>query len=197
MISLYISKTTWLHRVPAWVKLASLMAASILALSIDTGAVLVLACLVAAALYAFMGRPGLDRLLGLRVVLPIVLALGVLQAWVMSIDQAVVSVARILLMIMLADLVSSTTSMQEMMRVIQPLFRPLSRLGMDVSRLPILVALVIRFVPVLIAQWQSQAEAWRARSLRRPWAAIIPPFLTMTLRRADHIAESLAARRRR
>lgn len=177
-------------------KLLGLLACSVIVLATHRWPVLLGGCGLALGLYVSLGSAGKNRLQGLRLVLPLILALGAFQALVMNIDMALASVARVMLMIMLADLVTATTSMQEIMRAIAPVLRPFSWAGFDVSRLSIAVALMIRFIPVLLAQWQAQSESWRARSQRRPWAAIIPPFMAMTLRRADHIADSLAARRR-
>jgi len=63
--------------------------------------------------------------------LPLILGLGVFQGLLMSWELAALSVTRLLLMIMLADLVTATTPMQEMMRVILPWLRPLQVIGLD------------------------------------------------------------------
>jgi biotin transport system permease protein len=129
--------------------------------------------------------------------LPLILGLGVFQGLLMSWELAALSVTRLLLMIMLADLVTATTPMQEMMRVILPWLRPLQAIGLDPKKLSLAVALVIRFVPVLLAQWQAQGEAWSARSKRRPGFKLIAPFMNETLRRTDYIAEAIVSRTRR
>lgn len=196
MISLYISNRTWLHRIPAGTKLAMLAASSMLVLPLHHWALLLLGCTVAVLGYASIGLAGLARLRNLRGLLPLVLGLGLFQGVVASWDTALVSVFKILLMVMLADLVTATTPMQDMMRAIQPLLLPLRMLGLRPARLSLAVALVIRFIPVLLAQWQSQREAWLARSTRRPGIKLLVPFMLCALRRTDQIAESISSRSR-
>ena len=197
MISLYISQKTWLHQVPAGTKLLALTAISIVVLPVDDVLFLALGGCVVAGIYLSMGRPGISRLIGLKAMLPLILGLGIFQGFVISWELAALSVTRLLLMIMLADLVTATTPMQEMMRVILPWLRPLRVIGVDPKKLSLAVALVIRFVPVLLAQWQAQSEAWSARSKKRSGFKLIAPFMNETLRRTDHVAEAIVSRIRR
>jgi biotin transport system permease protein len=197
MISLYISQKTWLHQVPAGTKLLALAAISIVVLPVDDVLFLALGGCVVAGIYLSMGRPGISRLIGLKAMLPLILGLGIFQGFVISWELAALSVTRLLLMIMLADLVTATTPMQEMMRVILPWLRPLRVIGVDPKKLSLAVALVIRFVPVLLAQWQAHSEAWSARSKKRSGFKLIAPFMNETLRRTDHVAEAIVSRIRR
>ena len=197
MISPYISQKTWLHQVPAGTKLLALAAISIVVLPVDDVLFLALGGCVVAGIYLSMGRPGISRLIGLKAMLPLILGLGIFQGFVISWELAALSVTRLLLMIMLADLVTATTPMQEMMRVILPWLRPLRVIGVDPKKLSLAVALVIRFVPVLLAQWQAQSEAWSARSKKRSGFKLIAPFMNETLRRTDHVAEAIVSRIRR
>jgi biotin transport system permease protein len=197
MISLYISQKTWLHQVPAGTKLLALAAISIVVLPVDDVLFLALGGCVVAGIYLSMGRPGISRLIGLKAMLPLILGLGIFQGFVISWELAALSVTRLFLMIMLADLVTATTPMQEMMRVILPWLRPLRVIGVDPKKLSLAVALVIRFVPVLLAQWQAQSEAWSARSKKRSGFKLIAPFMNETLRRTDHVAEAIVSRIRR
>ena len=171
-----------------------LMLVSISSLSVHQWPWLLSGVAVLAIVYGSLGAPGRSRLLGIKTLLPVVLGLGVFQGLVMDWNLALLSVTRLLLMIMLADLVTVTTPMQEMLRVIAPVLRPLQLFGLDHKRLALAVALVIRFIPLLLNQWQSQREAFMARSHRRPGLRLLIPFMSQALRRTDQIAESIAAR---
>ena len=197
MISLYISQKTWLHQVPAGTKLLALAAISIVVLPVGNILFLALGGCLVTLVYLSMGWSGLSRLIGLRAMLPLILGLGIFQGFVISWELAALSVTRLLLMIMLADLVTATTPMQEMMRVILPWLRPLRVIDLDPKKLSLAVTLVIRFVPVLLAQWQAQSEAWSARSKKRSGFKLIAPFMNETLRRTDHVAEAIVSRVRR
>jgi biotin transport system permease protein len=197
MISLYLPGRTWLHRCPAGVKLGGLALCSLMLLPVQDWRLLFTACAGTVMMFLTLGRAGADRLFALRVILPLILGLGAFQWMLASWHVALGSVLRIVLMIMLADLVTLTTPMQEMMRVITPLLSPFKLLGLNIRKLSLAVALVIRFVPLLLAQWQNQSEAWQSRSPRKPGLKLIIPFLSETLRRADQVAESIEARRAR
>ena len=194
MISLYISERTWLHRLPASFKLGMLVSISIAILFVDGWRNLLPALAAALCMVLSLGRPGLQRLQNLRGLLLLVFTLGVFQGLVMSWDLAASAVIRILLMVILADLVTVTTPMQKMLAVITPLLTPFKPLGVAPHRLALAVALVIRFVPLLMAQWQAQRLAYRARSARRPRPVLLVSFLAQALRRTDQIADSLSAR---
>jgi biotin transport system permease protein len=197
MVSLYISQSTWLHHWPAGAKLFALAACSMLVLPVGDWRVLFAGCAVASLVYTSLGSSGVRRWLALKTLLPLIIGLGIFQALVMTWQDGLLSVFRILFMVMLADLVTATTPMQAMMRAVMPVLRPLSVIGLKPDRLALAVALVIRFVPVLFAQWQAQSDAWRTRSNRSPRIKLFAPFITEALKRTDQIAESIAARKAR
>ena len=197
MISLYIAKTTWLHRIPAGMKLFALLVASIAILPIQNPILITIGCGLIASVYLSFGRVGFERLMGLRAILLLVFGLGIFQGLLMNWQIAWLSVTRLLLMVMIADLVSASTPMQDIMRVVRPVLLPLRFLGLNPDRLSLAVALVIRYIPVLLAQWQAQSAAWSARSKRRPGLRLIPPFMTLTMSRTDKIADAITARKQR
>jgi biotin transport system permease protein len=194
MISGYVSRQSWLHRVPAGVKLLAVAAISIAMLPVADWRILAAGIVLTVGIYASLGREVLRRLGLLRPLVPILIAIAVLQAWFDSWPVAAVSVSRILLMVMVANLITLTTTMQDMMAVLSPLFMPLRFLKVNPRAPALAIALVIRFVPVLMLAWQEREEAWRARTGRRGSLRLIPSFITETIRMTDHIAESLDAR---
>ena len=74
-------------------------------------------------------------------------------------------------MVCLADVFTMTTTLQALMDALAPLLRPLRLLGLRPKKLTLAVALVVRFVPVLLERWRAREEAWRARTGRRRVAA--------------------------
>ncbi len=195
MISLYIAQPSWLHRLPAGLKLLVLLVASLALLPVSNPWALTWGCAVAVGVYASLGRAGVERLIGLRSILLLVLGLGLFQALVMNWHVAWLSVARLIVMIMIADLVSATTPMQDMMRVIRPCLAPLRLFGLNPDRLSLAVALVIRFIPSLLAQWQAQSAAWCARANKSAGVRLLVPFMSLTMSRTEKIAEALIARK--
>jgi biotin transport system permease protein len=194
VIAGYLAHPTWLHRVPTGAKLALLAAASLAVLPIADPLALLAALGFTLLIYASLGRQAVSRLAVLQPLLPFLILIGALQAWFESWPAAVASTTRILLMILVASLVTLTTTMQAMAESLLPLMRPLRLAGINPRAPALAIALVIRFVPVLLASWQEREEAWRARTGRRASIRLIPAFVAETLRMADQIAEALDAR---
>jgi biotin transport system permease protein len=94
----------------------------------------------------------------------------------------------------LANLVTMTTRLDQMIAVIERLAAPLARFGLSPRVLALAIALVIRFTPVLMVRARQLADSWRARSGRRPNWRILVPVTLAAIDDAEHIAEALRAR---
>jgi biotin transport system permease protein len=103
-------------------------------------------------------------------------------------------VLRLAAMMLLADLVAATTTVTAMMEAIVPVLAPLRYVGLRPKRLALGVALVLRFVPVMLDGWRARNEAWRARSGRRVPLRLVASFLADAMRLADQAGEALDAR---
>jgi len=195
MMAGYLARSTWLHQVPAGAKLLALAGISIALIPVSTWPPLAVALGIVIASYAALGREALRRMVTFgRALLPILMVIGVLQGLTQSWEAGATSVIRLLLMVLLADIVTMTTTMQAMMAALLPVLRPLRAIGLNPKSLTLAVALVVRFVPVLMAAWQERDEAWRARTGRRSSVKLLAPFVAETLRLADSVAEALDAR---
>ena len=101
---------------------------------------------------------------------------------------------RLLSALALANLVTMTTRLSDMIDVVRLLTRPLAKLGLNPAALDMAIALVIRLTPVLAQKGRNLTQAWRARSPRKPSWRILLPFTVLALDDADHVAEALRAR---
>jgi biotin transport system permease protein len=194
VITAYLARRTWLHGVPAGIKLAALAGLSLALAPVDDWRVLALALALVLALYASLGGEAVRRLSALRPLLPLLILIGMIQGATESWAGAAATAARLVLMVLLAELVTMTTTMQGLMDALAPLMRPLRLVGLRPKMLTLAVALVVRFVPVLLARWRCREEAWRARTGRRASLRLVPAFVAETLRLADQVAEALDAR---
>lgn len=195
MISLTSEITTPYHRVPAGAKLAALCLAT-LAISLAASlwvSLAALACVL--VLYFAPGRAfaceGLEKLRPLRIFVAVVLV------WHVATGAPAAGVeisARLGAAVGLANLVTMTTRLADMTAVAERLLAPFARLGLSPHRLGLAMALVIRFTPVLAAKGALLAEAWRARSPRRPRWRIIAPFTLLAIDDAEHVSQALKAR---
>lgn len=189
-----LAPQTWLHRVPAGVKLVGLALLGVLLLSVDDWRILGGVLVMIAIVYAGFGRVGMARLRLLRRMLPLLAVVGGVHAVSGSWNAGAVATMRLLAMLLLADLVSMTTTMSALMEVLTPVLRLLCPLGVDPRKMAFAVALVLRFVPVLLARWRAREEAWKARTCRRVPPRLVAAFVADILQLADRVAEALDAR---
>ena len=122
------------------------------------------------------------------------LALLGLQWWLAGLERAVVSVGSLVVAVWLAGLVTVTTRVSEMTAAFGSALRPLRVLGVDPDRGALVLALGVRAVPVVTGLGAVVREAHRARGLRLDPRSDGVPLVVRTLRHADAVGESLAAR---
>ncbi|MBX9760571.1 MAG: energy-coupling factor transporter transmembrane protein EcfT [Beijerinckiaceae bacterium] len=194
MISGHLASKTWLHAVPARLKLCALAAATFIAFWMENAYVLSGAFAIVLGAYLVMGPEARSRLRIFSSMLPILLVITIFQYWSVGPDSAAVIVLRLALMILLADMVSMTTPMLDMMDAVQPLMRPFAIFGLEPEKLTLAIALVLRFVPALLEEWRRRNEAWRARTGRRASLRLLAPFIGSIVTKADRVAEALDAR---
>jgi len=194
MIGAHLYPPTWLHRVPAGLKLLLLLVASTFFLTQGAWWVFAISLPAVLGLYANLSYAALRRLRGMAPLLPFIVIIYAAQWAFAGHGEAFVSVARLCLMVLLADLVTMTTTTHAMLDALTPLFRPLERLGVRSARLALAIALVVRFVPVMFDLWNRRREAWSARTGRRPSVLLVRLFLADMLRLADNVSEALDAR---
>lgn len=195
MLTLTSPVETWAHPLPAGVKLAALALGTVMLFALKGPLPLALACAGVAGLYltggAIFARAGLRLLRPLAMFVVIV---GLWHLWTRDFTGGTVVILRMLTAVALANFVTMTTRLSDMIAVLQTLARPLGTLGLSPRRLAIAMALVIRFVPVMLDRLSQITEAWSARSPHRPrWRVMVPATLA-ALDDADRAAEALRAR---
>lgn len=195
MISLTSPVETRAHGWPAGAKLAALCVASVWLFVVDGLAWHVCSLGAVLTLYALPGkrffRVGLARL---WLLWPFALLILIWHVLTDDLVPGLVIVVRMITAVGLANLVTMTTRLSDMIAVVQWLATPLRGVGLRTSVIEMAIALVIRFTPVLVARGQMLTLAWRARSRRRPGWRIILPFAVTAIDDAEHVAEALRAR---
>ncbi|MBV7407792.1 CbiQ family ECF transporter T component [Maritimibacter sp. DP1N21-5] len=195
MISLTSPVETWAHRLPAGVKLAALSAATILLFALDDPRLLAMALAGAAALTLSGGlRFSRAAVRALRVLVPFLLLIAVWHGVTGQLATGLAVSLRLLAALALANFVTMTTRITDMVAVIAWLLAPLRRFGLSTRHFELAVALVIRFTPAIARKGTLLSEAWRARSRRRASWRIVLPLAALALDDADHVAEALRAR---
>lgn len=195
MISLTSPVETAAHRWPASVKLGLLCLATLLLFRVEslTLQALLLAALV--LLYALPGRTFLKVGMGRLLILwPFLLLVLLWHLVIGEIEEGLLIGLRMVTAVGLATLVTMTTRLTDMLAFIERLCAPLRLFGVRTEAIALAMALVIRFVPVLVQKGELLRLSWRARSRRRPGWRIILPFAVAAIDDAEQVAEALRAR---
>ncbi|HEX6577832.1 MAG TPA: energy-coupling factor transporter transmembrane protein EcfT [Jiangellaceae bacterium] len=189
----YLPGRSWLHLLPASVKLAGLAAAMVALLLVDSPTGIAAAVGVTVLLYLTVGlaRALPEQVWSLRW---LVAALVVLQALTAGWAVAVVVTGRVVVAVVLAGLVTLTTRVVDLLDVFERVLRPLRPVGVDSERVALVLALAIRAVPVVAGLAAEVRDAQQARGLRGSVRAYAVPLVVRTLRHADALGEALIAR---
>ena len=192
MLTLTSERQTRAHGWPAGVKLAGLVLWTLVLFHLP-GLAPAFAALALAALAAFSLGLGADWLRLFRMLWPVALVLALWHAASGTPRDGAIAIARMLAAVGAANLVTMTTRLADMQAVVQWLARPLSGV-LPQQALALSVALMIRFVPVMLLRWEALALAFRARSARRSTWRIAMPAVLAALDDAEHVADALRAR---
>ncbi|MES0884648.1 energy-coupling factor transporter transmembrane component T family protein [Roseibium sp. SCP14] len=194
MISVYLQKESWLHRLPASLKLLTVAVASLLLFQVKSVWVFLPCLVVVLLLYASLGRGGLAHLKLLRSMTLFLAILLALHWFSGTFWDGIAVIMRLVVLILAANLVSITTRMDDMLEAVQPLFRPLQWFGMSARKPALGVTLVLRFAPHMLQVFSLLREAYQARAGTKGSWRLLAPFAIQSLRMSDNVAEALKAR---
>ena len=194
MISLTSPLETWAHRIPAGIKLLALSALTA-ALFLFGPVVLAIALLAVMTLYLTAGASfAAQGARHLRMLWPFLLLIAIWHGVTGQVQAGFSIALRLLAALALANFVTMTTRLTDMIAVLTWLLTPLRRLGLSTRAVELAIAMVLRFTPMLVENGQRLAMSWRARSRRKPGWRIVMPMAALALDDADHVAEALRAR---
>ncbi|MGW4533884.1 energy-coupling factor transporter transmembrane component T family protein [Nocardia sp. NPDC004340] len=193
MHSIYYDARTPVHVVPAGVKLAGLAVAGTALFFVSSITVLTGALTVVLGLYALARIPWRTTARQVLALLPFLALIVIAQVIFTDARTAVLVGERLLTLVLLANLVTLTTRTSAMVDTIERALTPLRLLGVRPERVGLLVAMTIRFIPVIREQAELVRAAQRARGIERSTVFLVP-LLIRTLRMADGVGEALDAR---
>ena len=195
MLSLYVPGTTPVHRAPAGSKLAVL---ALLGIGMFVTGRL---ALVAAALVLVLALGLLWARLPLRAltaqVRPVWIWLAALFGFHLLVTGPLVgavAVLRLLTLVIAAAVVTATTRVTALVAVIEWLTSPLRVFGVRPARIALVIAMTLRFIPLVADRAARIREAQAARGADRVRLAMVVPLLVHVLRMATTVGEALDAR---
>ena len=195
MLTLTSPVETWAHRWPAGIKLVLMCLWTAVLFQIKDPSWLGMAALALLAVIASCGARFLTTALRLLwPVWPFVLIVGLWHLWLRDLSGGATILIRMVATIAAANLVTMTTRLSDMIAVITRLTGPLARIGLRPAVLALAIALMIRFIPVMLQRMAQIGDAFRARSTGKAGWRILTPALLAALDDADRVAEALRAR---
>lgn len=194
LLGLYRPGTTLLHRAPTGAKLLALVVAGTIIVVWRSPAVAVGALVVSIGLVLWSRT---DLRAFWRALRPIVLIAALLfafQWWYADVLHAVQVVARLLAVVVLATVITATTSADAILDGTVRALGPFRRVGVNPERVGLAISLTLRSIPSLLEIAAESREAARARGLDRSLRALLVPMIIRSVAHARATGDALAAR---
>ena len=194
MGSLYSEHQTWLHRVPAAVKLlffAVLGAAQFLLQGQTALSISALAC---GFMFASLGRATLPAR---KLVISVVLAALLIMAFHTYMQQPGVGLASALRLssaALLGIALTLTTRTRDLLDVFERWLAPLQRVGIRTERLSLQLAMMLRFTEHFFVVWKRLDDAHRIRTGKAGGLRLLAPLTIKMLMAARKAADTLELR---
>lgn len=194
-LGVYVPDTSVIHRLPALGKFAFLIVfillTSLLVDSVGIAGVMVTFCI---SLYLLARIPWALALRQLWVSLPVLGILGAFQWWQLGWEPAVRIVLLLLSCLALANLLTLTTRMEQMMDALDKALQPAKRVGFPVNATVVAVSLTLRLIPLMLTTVTEVLDARKARGASWSLLAFGTPVMIRSLRRARYLGDALRAR---
>ena len=194
MGSLYSDIPSWLHRVPAGLKLALLVALGLLLFWLQDPWAFGVAGGLALLLWLSLGaatRPARRLMVSVLVASGLV---ALFQLWMERPDIAVTATLSLACTSCLGVALTVSTRPAALLDVLERLLQPLRLLGLSPERLALQLGLMLRFVEHFFVQWKKLDEAWRLRTGRPGGWRLIAPLTVQRLQTTRRVADALLAR---
>ncbi|TCS53962.1 biotin transport system permease protein [Primorskyibacter sedentarius] len=195
MLALTSSTETIYHRWRASAKLAAVSVGVFALYLIDSPALLSLAVAGVALAYLVGGWQFLVE--GVRFLRPLWFFVAIVLVWHVVAGDPLTGLAvalRLVAAVGLANLVTMTTRLDDLVELVLWILSPLEKLGIRTAPIGYAMALVVRFTPVLFGKAGTLVDSWRARSARRPGWRLVMPITVTAIDDAEQVAEALRAR---
>lgn len=195
MFATYQPGTSLLHRIPAGAKilLVCVLIVAVTVLVLQPWHLLP-AMGLTVVLYLIGRIPARAAWDQVRPVLPMLVAILVLQWIVADLDTALRVSGSLLVAVTIAGLVALTTRVSDMLDAVTRAAGPLRYVGASPDRIALVLVLTIRAIPLLARQLRQVTEARKARGLGMSIRALVVPTVLGALTTADQLGDALAAR---
>ena len=194
MLPLYIHRHTLIHRLPAGVKILLSLAGGFALVA--TSDIALLAGLIGAIMLLYLAaRLPLGAVFtALRPVLIVCGFIFALQLILAGLPQATAAALRITALVLLTSLVTLTTRLSDMLDTLTSAARIFAPLGIDPPKVALAIGLTIRFIPMLLHDFQEVQNARKTRGAKGFSILAAGPLIIKILRMTDALGNAIAAR---
>jgi biotin transport system permease protein len=194
MLSLYLPGASLVHRAPAGGKLAVLAGLGVGLFLVSRVEVVAGALVAVLAVGLGAGRlPARALWAQVRPVWIWLAALFVVHLFVTGPLTGTVAVLRLLTLVLAAAVVTATTRVTALVAVVEWVVRPLQLVGVRPARVGLVVAMTLRFIPLLAERAARIREAQAARGAARVRLSLLVPLVISVLQLAHTLSEALDA----
>jgi biotin transport system permease protein len=198
-LALYVPRASPVHRTPAGVKLLALTGLGVLVFAVPTltvaggalAGVVLVGLLVARLPAGLLARQA-------RAVAVWVVAIIAVHALVTDVLTGLEAALRLLALVLAAAVVTATTRVTAMVAVVERVCAPLRFVGVRPARIGLVLAMALRFIPLVAerADRIREAQAARGGAVRglRGVTTTVVPLLVQVLQLAHTVSEALDAR---
>lgn len=194
MGSLYCEHRTWLHGVPAMIKLLVFAALGSVQFLMDGPSALGLGALACGLLLATLGRaivPARKLLVSVLLAALLILAFHIYMQQTML---GVVSMLRLFNASVLGIALTLTTRSRELLNVLERLLSPLRHFGVRTEQLALQLAMMLRFTEHFFVVWKRLDDAHRIRTGKAGGLRMLAPLTIQMLMSARRVADALELR---
>jgi biotin transport system permease protein len=194
MQSLYSEHRTWLHALPAWLKLLSFAVLGTLQYFLTNPHGLQASALLCCLLFASLGRATYPARKLLVAVLITALLILAFHGYLRQPQLGLVSALRLLSASLLGLSLTLTTRSGELLAVFEKWLSPLQRFGIRSERLALQLAMMLRFTEHFFVLWRRLDDAHRIRTGKPGGLRLLAPLTIQMLVAARRVADTLELR---
>jgi len=197
MGSLYSEQHTWLHTVPASVKLLCLALLGTGLFLTDQLHTLSIASACCIGVFASLGKAVAKTkpfLIGLSIACALIAAF---HLYMQHPALAAITVMRLVSTSLMGVALTLTTRYSDLLHVFERLLSPLKHIGISSEQLALQLALMLRFTEHFFVLWRRLDDAHRLRTGKSGGFKILAPLTIQMLVAARRVADALHLRLRR
>ncbi|MBI0168151.1 energy-coupling factor transporter transmembrane protein EcfT [Bartonella sp. M0280] len=186
--------TTFVHRLPAGLKLFIVFFVSIGLFYFASLPLAIVSLIVVWCLFVLAGFPFFKPVLELKKISWLLVALFIVQYFSVNFESAALIVIRLSSLLLLATLVTLTTPFSKMMACFEKLFSFMRVFGVNPAKISLGLSLTLRFIAIFSDISKEVREAQKARGLEKSVFAVIMPVLIRSLKVQADVAAAIEAR---